>query len=117
MPKRLLYRDTGHFVQPGILRVFLQGRQHAGGLMVADLLLVVVPGVSPCLQHVVVGKASRPERPGQDGFLVRRRVESEFVGSLDFHGSHNILKVCEDQNKLPAILPRLKLVGILAEVS
>src|SRR5690606_12902036 len=93
--KRLLERDAGHFVEPSVFGMLFERRKCRRSFVVSDALLPLHPCICPKTKHVVVSKASATKRLGKNHFLLRRRIESELIRSLDFH-SHIILDPCKD---------------------
>lgn len=86
--------------------------------MVADPLLFLEPRIGAQPEHVVVGKARATERPGEDLFLLGRRVEAKAVGALDLHGSHYTKAPCKPQTQEPdRFAVALYLPGLKAGVS
>ena len=84
--------------------------------MIADSLLPLEPRIGAQPQHVVVGKSRAAERPGKSHFLLRRRVNPESVGALDFH-SHILSDMCKYSNTYDTFGVALYLPGLKAGVS
>lgn len=87
MPKALLERYTRDIVQPRELAGLFHSGQFGVGLNIPDFFLPLVERIGPPSQDVVVDKTNAAERMRQQGFLLRRWVETVLHGSFS-HVSH-----------------------------
>ena len=63
--------------------------------MISDSFLALIPRIGSQPEHVIISKTRTSKRRGKNRFLVGCRVEPEFICTLDGHGSHNIIRLCE----------------------
>ena len=116
--KRLLNRNAGNLIQPRKLFGLFKRRQHGRCFVVSDFFFSFKPSVSALAKHVVVCKASAPERPSKGNLLLRGWEKPERVGALNFHVSHHIRSLCKMQPTKPdCFAAALYLPGLKAEVS
>lgn len=87
MPKALLERYTRDIVQPLELAGLFQPGQFRVGLNIPNLFLPLVKRIGSPAQDLVVDKTNATKRLRQQGFLLRRWVETVLHGSFS-HVSH-----------------------------
>ena len=83
MTKRLLQRNARHFVKPCERRVFFKGRKHRVGLNEPAFFFAFRPYGLSQRSSAIVDDTHTAKRPVQESSLIRRRVETKLVGTLD----------------------------------
>jgi hypothetical protein len=81
MPQRLLERYAGDIKQPPVLLPLLEGREQGRGLTIADMLLLLVVGISPQAQGPVVDETNAAKGAGQQMLLLVGWIKTVSVGS------------------------------------
>ena len=92
--KRLLHRDTGHFVQPQVVRPPLEISKCGAGLQVVHAF-ALLKSLSALIQKVVIHISDAAESAGQNLLLFGRWIASE-IPSL-FHTLHFKRGSCKSQ--------------------
>lgn len=93
----LLQRNAGNIIQKGKLGQFLDFGQSGICANIVDLGLCLIVGIRAVTQDAVIHVAHASECLSQQRFLLRVRVEPEFVGAFNFHASHFKRTLCEAQ--------------------
>ena len=107
MPQGLLKGNACNLVQPGILRVLLQGRESSRGVMILDALVFLVVGITAQTQRPVIHETSTAKGTSKYHRLLTSWVKSELIGSFLVHVLHASIYRVESQHESPE-LPFLK---------
>src|SRR5579863_945208 len=91
MAQGLLWGDTRDLVQPGIRRLFLEGSEQSGGLVIGKRLLLLEVGLLSQAQEVVVDETSAAKGASKDPLLLARWIKAVFVGWFVFRPHRYLL--------------------------
>ena len=99
MAQALLQRHRTDLGQKRCIRVLFQRWSKGTGVVIADLFLALIERIGAIAKHRVPYKPHTPECPRQQGFLLRRWIETVFESAFGHHDLHDSAIVVKFKRK------------------